>query len=180
MGELEYSHFLQDYFYDISEPIARYFGRVYQYVGDEAVVTWPLKKGTRFAVAARCFFAIQKHIRRYADYYEKRYGKIPEFKAALHGGSVVVSEVGKYKSEIAYHGDVLNTTARMLSKCHEAEASFLVSDYILQQLEMPKYLSAQDLGNWQLKGKQQEIKLYSLMLQVGETTKSKKRKIQKK
>src|SRR5215510_3820917 len=119
MGELEFSHFLQDYFYDISEPIARYKGRVYQYVGDEVVVTWSLKKGLRFSLCVRCFFAIQKQIRRYRQQYEKRYGMVPEFKAALHGGKVVVSEVGKYKSEIAYHGDVLNTTARILGKCHE-------------------------------------------------------------
>lgn len=54
MGEMEYSHFLQDYFYDISEPIA-HFGRIYQYVGDEAVVTWTLKKGVKFAVCVRFF-----------------------------------------------------------------------------------------------------------------------------
>jgi len=164
MGELEYSHFLQDYFYDISEPIARYFGRVYQYVGDEAVVTWPMKKGLRYAVCARCFFAIQKQIRRYRTYYEKRYGRIPEFKAAVHGGAVVVSEVGKYKSEIAYHGDVLNTTARMLGKCHELESELLISGSLLEQVEMPKYLKADLMGQFQLKGKQQEIVLHSVFM----------------
>lgn len=164
MGEMEYSHFLQDYFYDISEPIARYFGRIYQYVGDEAVVTWSLKKGFRYAVCTRCFFAIQKQIKRYAPYYEKRYGRVPEFKAALHGGTVVVSEVGKYKSEIAYHGDVLNTTARMLSKCHEAVSDFIISDYIKENVDLPKYLETQSLGAWQLKGKQQEVNLYSVYL----------------
>jgi adenylate cyclase len=177
MGELEYSHFLQDYFYDISEPIARYFGRVYQYVGDEAVVTWSLKKGLRFAVCTRCFFAIQKHINRYVDYYVKRYGRVPEFKAALHGGAVVVSEVGKYKSEIAYHGDVLNTTARMLSKCHEANTNFLISDYIKDNVEMPKYLETENLGAWQLKGKQQEVNLYSVYLGVSKEVIEKKRRI---
>jgi adenylate cyclase len=166
MGEMEYSHFLQDYFYDISEPIARYFGRVYQYVGDEAVVTWPVKKGFRFAVCVRCFFAVQKQINRYKNYYEKRYGRIPEFKAALHGGSVVVSEVGKYKSEIAYHGDVLNTTARMLSRCHEFSAELIVSSYILENTEMPKYLQADALGSIQMKGKQQEVALHSVYLSV--------------
>ncbi len=164
MGEMEYSHFLQDYFYDISEPIARYFGRVYQYVGDEAVVTWPVKKGFRFAVCVRCFFAIEKQIRRYKKYYEKRYGRVPEFKAALHGGTVVVSEVGKYKSEIAYHGDVLNTTARMLSKCHDFASAFIISDYVVEQVEMPKYLRVEPLGAFQLKGKQQEVEMYSVYL----------------
>ncbi len=176
MGEMEFSHFLQDFFYDISEPIARYFGRVYQYVGDEAVVTWPLKKGLRFAVCARCFFAIQKQIKRYEKQYLKRYGRVPEFKAALHGGNIVVSEVGKYKSEIAYHGDVLNTTARMLSKCHELVAEFIVSDYIVEKVEMPKYLYLESLGAFQLKGKQQELELYSLYLSVTKDSVAKRRR----
>jgi len=162
MGEMEFSHFLQDYFYDISEPIARYFGRVYQYVGDEVVVTWPLKKGKRYAVCLRCFFAIQKQVKRYEKQYEKRYGRAPVFKAALHGGSIVVSEVGKYKSEIAYHGDVLNTTARMLSKCHELGSDFIVSDYILEKIEIPRYLGTEVLGTFQLRGKQQEVELHAV------------------
>ncbi|HEV7780709.1 MAG TPA: adenylate/guanylate cyclase domain-containing protein [Chitinophagaceae bacterium] len=176
MGEMEFSHFLQDFFYDISEPIARYFGRVYQYVGDEVVVTWPVKKGLRYAVCARCFFAIQKQIRRYAKQYQKRYGRVPEFKAALHGGKIVVSEVGKYKSEIAYHGDVLNTTARMLSKCHEFSAELIVSDYILHKVEMPKYLQAEGLGPYQLKGKQQEIELHAVYLAVTKDAVEKRRR----
>jgi len=176
MGELEFSHFLQDYYYDISEPIARYFGRVYQYVGDEVVVTWSLKRGLKFDVCVRCFFAIQKQIRRYQDQYQKRYGRIPEFKAALHGGTIVVSEVGKYKSEIAYHGDVLNTTARMLSKCHDLNADFLISDFIVEKIEMPKYLKVEPMGLFQLKGKQQEIELYSVFLKKNEEATKNRRK----
>lgn len=166
MGELEFSHFLQDYFYDISEPIARYHGRVYQYVGDEVVVSWPLKRGLRFSLCVRCFFAIQKQIRRYRNQYEKRYGRVPEFKAALHGGKVVVSEVGKYKSEIAYHGDVLNTTARILGKCHEQDSDFIISDWVIERVVMPKYLKQTSLGNFQLKGKQQQVELHSLSLSL--------------
>jgi adenylate cyclase len=175
MGELEYSHFLQDYFYDISEPIARYFGRVYQYVGDEVVITWPLKKGLRFAVCARCYFAIQKQIRRYRVYYEKRYGRVPEFKASLHGGTVVVSEVGKYKSEIAYHGDVLNTTARILGKCHELESDLLTSDWVLKQIELPAFLKTDLMGQFQLKGKQQEIELHSVYMSKDRQSKERRR-----
>ncbi len=166
MGELEFSHFLQDYFYDISEPIARYHGRVYQYVGDEVVVTWPLKKGLRSALCIRCFFAIQKQIRRFRQQYEKRYDRVPGFKAALHGGKVIVSEVGKYKSEIAYHGDVLNTTARILGKCHDLDSDFIISDWVFDRVDMPKYLKVNPLGNFQLRGKQQEVELHSLSLSL--------------
>jgi adenylate cyclase len=176
MGEMEFSHFLQDYFYDISEPIARYFGRVYQYVGDEVVVTWPLKKGLKFAVCIRCFFAIQKQIRRFEKQYRKRYGRVPEFKAALHGGNIVVSEVGKYKSEIAYHGDVLNTTARILGKCHELRSELLISDWVLERIQLPKYLKADSMGAWQLKGKQQHVELLSVYMSVNKDTGQKRRK----
>lgn len=175
MGEMEFSHFLQDYFYDISEPIARYFGRVYQYVGDEVVVTWPVKKGMRYAVCVRCFFAIQKQIKRYEKQYLKRYGRVPEFKAALHGGNIVVSEVGKYKSEIAYHGDVLNTTARILSKCHDLNAEFIISDYIKEKVEMPKYIQAAPLGAFQLKGKQQEVELHAVYLSINKDESGKRK-----
>lgn len=176
MGELEYSHFLQDYYYDISEPIARYFGRVYQYVGDEIVVTWPLKKGLRFALCVRCFFAVQKQIKRYEKQYMERYGRIPEFKAALHGGNIVVSEVGKYKSEIAYHGDVLNTAARIQGKCHELSADFIISDWVVDNVMMPKYLKVESLGSFQLKGKQQEVELYGVWLSQKQLEEKRKRR----
>lgn len=175
MGEMEYSHFLQDYFYDISEPIARYGGSVYQYVGDEVVVTWPLKKGMRSAVCVRCFFAIQKQLKRYQEQYMKRYGRLPEFKGSLHGGQVVVSEVGKYKSEIAYHGDVLNTAARMLGKCHELNAIFIISDWVMNHVAIPKYLKLETLGIFQLKGKQQELELFSVYLQEKQEKKEKEK-----
>jgi adenylate cyclase len=177
MGELEFSHFLQDYFYDISEPIARYFGRVYQYVGDEVVVTWPLKKGVKFAVCVRCFFAIQKQIKRYKTQYEKRYGRVPEFKASLHGGNIVVSEVGKYKSEIAYHGDVLNTTSRILGKCHELESELLISDWVLDKVELPKYLKTDAMGTFQLKGKQIGMDLHSVYLSTNQSEVTKRRRL---
>jgi len=106
----------------------------------------------------------------------KRYSRVPEFKAALHGGKIVVSEVGKYKSEIAYHGDVLNTTARMLSKCHEFNSEFIVSDYILQQVELPAYLKAESLGVFQLKGKQQEMALHALYLSAGKNALARRRR----
>jgi len=88
------------------------------------------------------------------------------YEGSMHGGNIVVSEVGKYKSEIAYHGDVLNTTARMLSKCHELNADFIISDFIVERVDIPKYLKVDSLGSFQLKGKQQEVGLYSVHLSL--------------
>lgn len=43
----------------------------------------------------------------------------PEFKAGLSLGLVTVAEVGELKTEFAYHGDVLNTAARIEGYCIE-------------------------------------------------------------
>ncbi len=65
---------------------------------------------------------------------------------------------------MAYHGDVLNTTARMLSKFHELSSELLVSEAVLKQVELPKYLKADQMGTFQIKGKLQEMELYSVYL----------------
>jgi adenylate cyclase len=86
-----------------------------------------------------------------------------------------VSEVGKYKSEIAYHGDVLNTTARILSKCHDLNSDFIISDFIMEKVEMPRYLKTESMGSSQLKGKQQEVELHSVYLTINKDGDSRKR-----
>lgn len=35
----------------------------------------------------------------------------------MNAGIVTVAEVAKYKKEIAYHGDTINTAARIQGKC---------------------------------------------------------------
>jgi len=37
----------------------------------------------------------------------------------MNAGVVTVAEVGKYKKEIAYHKDTINTAARIQVKCNE-------------------------------------------------------------
>jgi len=41
LGHLKYSAFIRDYFSDINDVLYRFRAQVYQYVGDEIVVTWP-------------------------------------------------------------------------------------------------------------------------------------------
>ena len=40
LGEYEYFNFLKDVFKDVTKPITSAKGTIYQYVGDEIVVTW--------------------------------------------------------------------------------------------------------------------------------------------
>jgi len=53
-----------------------------------------------------------------AAYYLSKYGRVPVFKAGIHGGKVMALEVGSVKKELAYLGDIVNTTARIQGECN--------------------------------------------------------------
>ena len=43
------------------------------------------------------------------------YGRVPQFKAGAHVGTVVVTEIGNFKKELVYHGEVVNTVSEDLA-----------------------------------------------------------------
>jgi len=62
-------------------------------------------------------FAYDKLLINKSEYYRNKYGMVPKFKAGANSGYVTVAEVGELKKELAYHGEVLNTAARIQGKC---------------------------------------------------------------
>jgi len=88
-------------------------GEIYQYVGDEMVVTWPVSAGRTDARPLACFFAIEAAIEAAAGEFEREFGIVPRLRAALHAGPVIGGEIGDSKREIVFHGDVMNTAARL-------------------------------------------------------------------
>ena len=45
LGHNKYSQLMQNCFYDLTEILLSYKASVYQYVGDEVVLTWDMKRG---------------------------------------------------------------------------------------------------------------------------------------
>jgi adenylate cyclase len=89
----------------------------------------------------------------------------PFFKCGIDCGEVTVAEIGDIKREIAYHGDVLNTAARIEKLCTQLKKKMLISEYL--EKELPKELngfSKEFVGNFELKGKKEKIKIYSIEL----------------
>ncbi|MDB5232198.1 MAG: adenylate cyclase, partial [Chitinophagaceae bacterium] len=43
LGHVKYFEMLREYYFDLSDPIVKYSGEIYQYVGDEIIVSWKLK-----------------------------------------------------------------------------------------------------------------------------------------
>lgn len=162
LGALKFSALVRDFFRDISYPLRDSKGRISHYIGDEAVIYWKPKDAVRAGGCIAFFFAFRKVLRGRAEYYMKAYGLVPEFKAGVHIGPVVATEVGDVKSEIVFHGDVLNTTARIESMCNETGSPLLVSRTLADRLTLPSGVSLSPLGAVRLKGKADEVDLVSI------------------
>ena len=160
LGHIRFYQFLNDFFHDIGNPILYSKGEVYQYVGDEAVVSWKLKNGIENGNCIQCFYEIKNVIAKKAKYYEKQYGGIvPEFKAGIHVGPVTTGEIGDIKRDLVHTGDVLNTTARIQAKCNELNSPILISEDLLKQLTlMPAHLIVRARGKHILRGKKRHSK----------------------
>lgn len=138
LGDEKYHQLLKDFFAGITDPVLEHDGEIYQYVGDEVVVSWKMQdEANKNNHCLLCFFALKDHIATKKDKYLRRYGLVPSFKAGMHCGKVVAGEVGIIKRDISYSGDVLNTTARILSKCNDLNAEVIVSSGLLKSLSLP-------------------------------------------
>jgi adenylate cyclase len=162
LGHLKYSQFIQDCFYYLNRIVSKYDAEIYQYVGDEAVLTWRLKKGLKQQNCIHLFFEYERRLKRHSKYFMKTYGVIPEFKAGLHSGKIIITEVGTIKKELAYHGDVINTTSRIQEQCNEYNESLLISEELLNNLNLTAKYEAISLGNELLEGKTETLKLYAI------------------
>ncbi|MCP5063010.1 MAG: adenylate/guanylate cyclase domain-containing protein [Ignavibacteriae bacterium] len=159
----QYSLFLQDFFSVIDDAINETKGSIFQFVGDEVVILWDSKQGLENNNSIRFFFLAQKKILDLKDYFMDKFNAVPNFKAGLHSGSVVITEVGVTKQEIAYHGDTVNTAARIRSACNDVNKKFLVSAEILSQLtDIDMKYSVESVGLSNLKGKKNIVGLFSI------------------
>ena len=111
IGNEKYFNLLNDVFADLTDTIIKYDGEIYQYVGDEIVICWSMKRGIRDGNFIRCFLAVKKRLETLRPEYEKHYGLVPEFKAGIHYGEVMAGEIGVIKERhhlfrrcTKYHG----------------------------------------------------------------------------
>ncbi len=159
---IEYHTFLNNYFYDVDGPIRKSRGEVFQYAGDQVVITWTEKNGRRKANCIKCFFRIKHKIESLEDVYKEKFGMVPKIKAGMHFGKVVVGEIGDSKKEIVYHGDVINTASRIQEECNVLNKNFLVSAEVLDFVDLPDKYRSELLGEYLLKGKEHSVELYSI------------------
>ena len=159
---MNFHRFINEIVYDITLPIISNRGIIYQYVEDEIVIVWKYNSGTSNATSIRCFFDIKDKIHEHREKYLRKYGVYPAFNAAIHCGKVVKGEIGYIKTEIVYHGDVMNTTSRILGACHKLDKKLLVSHNFFKAINLPAIYESNKCGDIPLKGKKDPIELYTI------------------
>lgn len=162
LGHSRYFEFIKEFIYEISMAIMEYEGIIYQYVGDEVVCSWKnSKKNTRKCLdtVIRC----RRNIQRKGNHFRRKYDIIPEFRVGIHVGEVTIGEIGVVKKDLAMSGDTMNTTARIRSACTELNHHFIVSKEFVEAGALKKS-QTESLGMVDLKGKKDEIELFSLKI----------------
>jgi len=162
LGHYNYSRLIQSCIHELTDLIVRYKARVYQYVGDEVVLTWSTEKGIKDLNCINLFYAFEQRLNDRRKYYEKHYHTIPSFKAGIDEGNITVTEVGDIKREIAYHGDVLHTAARLEKLCNKLGKNILVTDNVYSQLPSENGYNKELMGEFHLRGKEQVEKVYGI------------------
>jgi len=162
LGNLKYAAFLKEYYSDISDAISVADAQIYQYVGDEIVLSWSFDKALKKKNMINCVIEMKEKIRENKAKYKNKFEFVPYFRAALHGGKVIVTWVGGKRKEIVYIGDVLNTASRIQSDCKRLNEDFLISGDLLEKMDKPEEINATFVEETIPRGKATKVKLFSL------------------
>jgi adenylate cyclase len=163
LGHEKYFRMIRDFFSDITVPVLANDGEIYQYVGDEVLVTWPNtpeNKVKSLKFIRNTYYLMERLSKRY----QKKYKHAPKFKAGLHSGEVTAGFVGQIKKELIYSGDTMNTTARIRSMCNDLNESYMLSEDFMSNFEPPHGYQITKIGTMELKGRTEPIKLFALKL----------------
>jgi adenylate cyclase len=162
IGPLGIHRFLDRVFALTADPVADHKGEIYQYVGDQIVITWLDAAGRQSARPLACFFTIRAALADAAPAFEDRFGVIPAVRGALHAGTVVAGEVGVNRRSIVFHGDVMNVCARIEQATRDLGGSLLVSSDAFERLDHKAGFDIRDCGLRTFRGKQSPIQLFDV------------------
>ena len=162
VGPVAVHRFLNGVFRRAAAPVGDHAGEIYQYVGDEMVVTWTAAEARPQARPLACFFAIVAALEEAAPEFEREFGVTPRLRAALHAGTVISGEIGETKRDIVFHGDVMNTAARLEQATRELDRRFLASADALSRLAATERYALEALGPRALRGRATPIEVYAV------------------
>lgn len=162
VGPTRFHSILNAVFVHLGAVLGEHKGEIYRYVGDEIIATWPVRGdeslSVALAAATKCLAALETEGPRF----ERSFGMTPRVRASLHVGPLLTGELGGFKKEIAFLGDVMNTTARLQEACRDQGKALVVSKAVLDRAEIPPGWYAETLGPVPLRGRSEPVSLTAL------------------
>ena len=158
-----YSLLIKEFFRDIDIAMEKYNGEIYQYAGDEMIVSWPDSK-LNYDKAVQAFINFHEQMKIKRQYYLDQFGVAPTYKAALHSGIVITTWVGRMKRELLYQGEVLNITARLTGLAKKLSYPLLITTAIADQLSKEIKERVIPAGTYSLKGLNDPLLVYFIRL----------------
>jgi adenylate cyclase len=70
--------------------------------------------------------------------------------------------VGSIKTELAFHGDVINVAARIEEKCKELNKELLISEELYSAIKWSENYQLKQYDSIVLKGKKENVTLYGV------------------
>lgn len=131
LGDERYYAMLNETFERMTVPVLRSDAEILKYIGDEVIFTWTVPRGARDARCLDLYFDFHEAIARDAAHYQRTYGMVPRFRAGIHCGEVITSQVGTIKRTIDHSGDAMNTCARMVGAAKALNTGMVVSEELL-------------------------------------------------
>ncbi|MCW3116005.1 MAG: adenylate/guanylate cyclase [Chitinophagaceae bacterium] len=155
----KYFSFLRDFIYFVSIALIEYDGHIYQYIGDEIVVSWSNTSYNKL----NCLDAVgiaSRLLQKNSNYFQKRYGVVPKFSTGLHVGEVTVGEIGIIKKDIVMSGDTMNTASRICDYGKSVNAMCVASAEFISDITIS--WETTNFGPVDLKGKNESVELFAV------------------
>ncbi len=168
-GDVKIQALIGRFFFDIARPIAEHGGETYRYIGDEVVVSWPMAKAVKDARCVRCVFDVQELLDAHREEYQRLFGVVPRFRVGMHGGPVVIGEVGDSRRGIVYFGETVSCAVALQGACKRVERDFLISAELMNKLQTDKEFSSSFLGPLELFPDGTTVDAYALSRERGST-----------
>ncbi|WP_170308312.1 adenylate/guanylate cyclase domain-containing protein [Parashewanella tropica] len=163
LGDYRFSCLIQDCFKLLNEPVSNNGAEIYRYMGDGVFLHWQVERGIEEERCLHLYFEFNQILKWHSAHFKKKYGFVPEFKAAIHCGQVVTAVVGVQKREISFFSDVLNTLSRLQDQCSTLKQELIISSATALRLDKEQSeFDIQDLGQHKLKGKQHSTQLFGV------------------
>ena len=162
LGHVQYSLFIDRCFQVLTGCIYEFNASLYQFVGDEAVLSWKTAAAKKTLAPVHLYYAFASKLEAERKNFMDQFGEAPHFKAAIHAGLVTVTQIRSTKMDIVYHGDVLNTCARIVGECSRLKKDLLVSSTVAQWVQNDAEYSVAFTDNLLLRGKGAETAIYEV------------------